>query len=196
MNYKLKVIIGSTRPGRKGPIVARWFLDILKLHNDFEVELLDLKEVNLPLLDEAQHPRLQKYANVHTKKWSKTIDEADAFVVITPEYNFGYPATLKNALDYLSLEWQEKPMGFVSYGGVSAGTRAVQDLKLPVTALGMMPIPQAVNIPFFNQFINGEGVFEGNELLEKSANAMLNKLKDWAGALKGMREKDLINQKK
>lgn len=188
MKYQLKIIIGSTRPTRKGPIVADWFLKIAKQHPDFEVELLDLKEIDLPLMDEPNHPRLQKYTKAHTKKWSKTIDSADAFVIVTPEYNFGYPATLKNALDYLSVEWSDKPMGFVSYGGISGGTRAVQELKLPVTALGMMPIPQAVNIPFFTQFINDNDVFEANETLEKSANVMLTKLQNWAKALKNMRE--------
>lgn len=188
MKYQLKIIIGSTRPTRKGPIVADWFLKIAKQHPDFEVELLDLKEIDLPLMDEPNHPRVQKYTNAHTKKWSKTIDSADAFVIVTPEYNFGYPATLKNALDYLSVEWSDKPMGFVSYGGISGGTRAVQELKLPVTALGMMPIPQAVNIPFFTQFINDNDVFEANETLEKSANVMLAKLQEWAKALKNMRE--------
>lgn len=188
MKYQLKIIIGSTRPTRKGPIVADWFLKIAKQHPDFEVELLDLKEIDLPLMDEPNHPRVQKYINAHTKKWSKTIDSADAFVIVTPEYNFGYPATLKNALDYLSVEWSDKPMGFVSYGGISGGTRAVQELKLPVTALGMMPIPQAVNIPFFTQFINDNDVFEANETLEKSANVMLTKLQNWAKALKNMRE--------
>lgn len=188
MKYQLKIIIGSTRPTRKGPIVADWFLKIAKQHPDFELELLDLKEIDLPLMDEPNHPRVQKYTKAHTKKWSKTIDSADAFVIVTPEYNFGYPATLKNALDYLSVEWSDKPMGFVSYGGISGGTRAVQELKLPVTALGMMPIPQAVNIPFFAQFINDNDVFEANETLEKSANVMLAKLQEWAKALKNMRE--------
>ena len=188
MQYQLKIIIGSTRPGRKGPLIADWFLNIAKQHSGFKVELLDLKEINLPFMDEAEHPRFQKYANEHTKRWSKTIAAADAFVMVTPEYNFGYPATLKNALDYLSLEWAEKPMGFVSYGGISAGTRAVQELKSPVTTLGMMPLPQAVNIPFFTQFINKEGVFEPNEILEGAANILLNKLYDWAKALKRMRE--------
>lgn len=189
MKLKLKIIIGSTRPSRKGPVIANWFTEIARQDTNFEVEVLDLKAINLPLFDEAEHPRLQRYQHEHTKKWSKVIAEADAFVMVTPEYNFGYPATLKNAMDFLSVEWEEKPVGFVSYGGVSAGTRAVQDLKLPVTTLGMMPIPQAVNIPFFTQFINDEGLFVGNEALEKSAVGMLNKLKSWADALKGMREK-------
>lgn len=134
------------------------------------------------------HPRMKNYKNEHTIKWSKTIDSADAFVVVIPEYNFSFPAALKNALDYLFVEWSEKPMAFVSYGGISAGTRSVQDIKGPVTTFGMMPIPQAVNIPFFSQLINSEGVFEGNEKLEKSAEGMLAKLAKWAGALKAMRE--------
>lgn len=188
MKYKLKVIIGSTRPTRKGPIVADWFLKIAKQHSDFDVELLDLKEIDLPLMDEPNHPRLREYTKEHTKKWSKTIDEADAYVFVTPEYNYGRPATIKNAMDYLFEEWQEKPVGFVSYGGVSGGTRAVQELKLTITTLGMMPLPQAVNVPFFTQFINENDVFEANEPLIKSANGMLDKLQNWTKALKGMRE--------
>src|SRR5699024_4946479 len=152
MLMKLKVIIGSTRPGRKGPLMADWFAEFAKTHSNFQVEVLDLKEIALPFLDETEHPMVQQYKNVHTKNWSRTIDEADAFVVVTPEYNFGYPAALKNAFDYLHKEWAKKPMGFVSYGGISAGTRSVQALKLPVTTLSMMPLTQAVNIPFFSEF--------------------------------------------
>ena len=189
MKYQLKVIIASTRQGRKGPLIAHWFLDILKQHSDFKIEVLDLKEVNLPFLDEPEHPRLQNYKHEHTKKWSKIIDSADAFIFITPEYNFGYPATLKNALDFLFKEWQEKPVGFVSYGGVSGGTRAVQSIKHTVTTLGMVPVMQAVNIPFFTQFINKDGVFEGNDNLGKSAGSMLKQLLRWTKALKEMREK-------
>ena len=188
MKYKLKVITGSTRPARKGHLVAEWFLKIAKEHSDFEIELLDLKEINLPLMDEPNHPSMRQYTKEHTKKWSITIDEADAYVFVTPEYNYCAPATLKNAMDYLFQEWQEKPVGFVSYGGLSGGTRAVQDLKTPITTLGMMPLPQAVNIPFFTNYINEDNVFEAKESLEKSANVMLNKLMDWAKALKAMRE--------
>lgn len=188
MKYKLKVIVGSTRPGRKGPAIADWFLEVAKQHAAFDVELLDLKEINLPFMDEEAHPRAQRYANEHTKNWSEKIDSADAYVVVTPEYNYSYPAALKNALDYLAVEWNEKPMGFVSYGGLSGGTRAVQDLKGPVTTLGMMPLTEAVNIPFFGKHINDNGVFEDYESVNKSADVMLHKLKRWAKALKNMRE--------
>jgi len=191
MKYQLKIIVGSTRPGRKGITVANWFNELAKERQEFEVEILDLKEINLPFFDEENHPRLQQYANEHTKSWSNKIAHADAFVVVTPEYNFSYPATLKNALDFLAIEWAEKPLAFVSYGGLSGGTRAVQELKSTVTTLGMMPLPQAVNIPFFTQHINTEGDFVGTESLEKSANVMLSNLLRWTEALKGMRDKTI-----
>ncbi|HET7360372.1 MAG TPA: NAD(P)H-dependent oxidoreductase [Salinimicrobium sp.] len=184
--YNLKVIIASTRPGRKGPLVADWFLNILKEHREFGVEVLDLKEIGLPFLDEPNHPRLKQYTKEHTKKWSKTIDSGDAFVVVTPEYNYGFPATIKNALDFLYQEWRYKPMAFVSYGGLSGGIRAVQMLKQVVTTLNMVPVTQAVNIPFFSNHIK-EGKFEGNEMLEKSANTMIDELLRWTKAMKTMR---------
>ncbi len=99
--YNLKIIVASTRPGRKGPALAIWIFDVAKKHTEFSVELLDLAEINLPFLDEPNHPRLQKYTKEHTKKWSATIAAADAFIFVTPEYNYGYPASLKNALDFL-----------------------------------------------------------------------------------------------
>jgi|SRR5690625_246078 len=184
----LKIIIASTRPGRKGIIVGNWFVDFAKENSDFDIEVLDLKKINLPFMDEEEHPKLGNYKNEHTLKWSKKIDEADAFIVVTPEYNYGMPASLKNALDYLNKEWYAKPMGFVSYGGISAGTRSVQHIKLPVTTLGMMPLPEAVNIPFVAEFIK-DGKFHPNEITEKAAKTLLSKVKDWAVALKTLREK-------
>ena len=109
-------------------------------HGGFELEVADLAEVTLPLLDEPNHPRLRQYTREHTHAWSATVDVADAVVLVTSEYNYGYPAALKNAIDYLHHEWRYKPVGFVSYGGVAAGTRAVQQLKQVVTALRMMPV--------------------------------------------------------
>ena len=187
MKYKLKVIVGSTRPGRKGIAVANWFMNVAQEHPEFEVELLDLKEINLPMMDEAEHPRLQKYTHEHTRQWSRLIDEADAFVLVTPEYNYSFPAALKNALDYLYNEWQEKPVAFVSYGGLSGGMRAVQALKLPLTTLGMMPLAQAVNIPFFSKQISEEGIFEANESQGRSAKGMLSTLHRWTKGLAAMR---------
>lgn len=187
MKYHLKIIIGSTRPSRQGHLVAEWFAGIAEKHPAYAIEILDLKEINLPLMDEPNHPKLGNYTHEHTKKWSKTINEADAFVFVTPEYNYSFPATIKNALDYLFSEWHGKPAAFVSYGGASGGMRAVQGLKLPMTTLGMMPLMQAVNIHYFSKYIEN-GSFNGNELLENSVHAMLETLRKWTAGFKNMRE--------
>lgn len=187
--YQLKVIIASTRPGRKGPAIAEWFCEIAAQRKDFSVEVIDLAAVNLPIFDEPHHPRFRNYEHRHTKDWSAMVEPADAYVFVTPEYNYSFPASLKNALDYLYNEWNYKPAGFVSYGGVAAGTRAVQMLKQVVTAQKMMPVPESVNIPFFTRFINEDGYFTGDPGLNKSAEDMLDELAKWAGPLKAMRAK-------
>ena len=183
---KLQVVLASTREGRVGPIVGEWFMSRARAHAGFEVELVDLKAVNLPLFDEPKHPRFRDYQHEHTKRWSAIADAADAYVFVTPEYNYGLAPALANALDYLSLEWAYKPVAFVSYGGVSAGTRAVQMTKLIVTALKMMPIPEAVSIPFFTQHVK-DGVFVGTQPLEQSATTMLDELARWSSALAVLR---------
>jgi NAD(P)H-dependent FMN reductase len=111
---KLHVILASTRPGRAGEPIAEWFVARAKAHGAFEVELVDLAEVDLPFMDEPNHPRLRRYTHEHTKAWSARVDAADAFVFVTPEYNYGFTAPLKNAIDFLHFEWQHKPVGFVS----------------------------------------------------------------------------------
>jgi len=173
---RLHVILASTRPGRAGEPIADWFTDRARAHGAFDVELVDLAEVALPFLDEPAHPRLRRYEHDHTKAWSQRIDAADALVFVSPEYNYGYPATLKNAIDYLHFEWQHKPVGFVSYGGVAAGTRAVQQLKQVVTTLKMLPLFESVSIPFHTQFIDEEGRVQANETMENAAAAMLDEL--------------------
>jgi NAD(P)H-dependent FMN reductase len=173
---KLHVILASTRPGRAGEPIADWFVERAIAHGAFDVELVDLAEVALPFMDEPNHPRLRRYTHEHTRAWSARVDGADAFVFVTPEYNYGLTAPLKNAIDYLHFEWQHKPVGFVSYGGVAAGTRAVQMLKQVVTALKMVPLFEAVNIPFHTQFIDEEGVLAANETMVKAAGAMLDEL--------------------
>ena len=173
---KLHVILASTRPGRAGEPIADWFVERAVAHGAFAVELVDLADVALPFFDEANHPRLRRYEHDHTKAWSARIDAADAFVFVTPEYNYGYPAPLKNAIDFLHFEWQHKPVGFVSYGGVAAGTRAVQQLKQVVTTLKMLPLFEAVSIPFHTQFIDEEGAVQANEVMEQAADAMLDEL--------------------
>jgi NAD(P)H-dependent FMN reductase len=184
---RLLIIIGSTRPGRVGLPVGEWFLDRAREHGGFEVELVDLAVLQLPLLDEPAHPRLQQYTQAHTHAWSETVAAADAVVLVCAEYNYGYTAALKNALDYLHHEWRYKPVGFVSYGGVAAGTRAVQQLKQVVGALQLFAVTGAVNIPFVQQFLGEDGVVNANDVMTDAADAMLDELLRVQDALKPLR---------
>jgi NAD(P)H-dependent FMN reductase len=161
-----------------------------KKHPEFNAELIDLKEVDLPVFDEPKHPRFGEYEHEHTKRWSALIAPADAFIVVTPEYNYSAPPSLINALTYLVKEWKYKPMAFVSYGGLSGGTRSVQSLKPLITTFAMMPLPDAVNIPNFAQHINEEGKFVPNEAVQKSADTVFSELLKWTKALKTMREEE------
>ncbi len=172
----LQVVIASTRPGRIGPAFARWFVARAEQHGEFEIEVVDLAEVALPFMDEPHHPRLARYQHQHTKDWSATVSRADAFVFVTPEYNYGYNAVLKNALDYLHNEWADKALGFVSYGGVAAGTRSVQQLKQVVSALRMVSVVEAVNVPFAAQFLDDAREVRPNDVMNSSADAMLTEL--------------------
>ena len=183
---KLMIIIGSTRPGRAALPISRWFFDWAQAHGEFDVTLVDLAKLDLPLVDEPDLPGLRQYSQQHTREWSAIVEQADAVVIVTPEYNFGYPAAVKNALDYLHHEWRYKPVGFVSYGGVAAGTRAVQQLKQVVTTLRMLPVFESVNIPWHPQFLT-DGTFRPNEPLEQAADAMLAELVRTEKALRSLR---------
>jgi len=185
--YKLKVISSTTRSVRKGPIIANWITQKAALHDSFDVEMLDLGEIDLPMMDEPNHPRLGKYKHEHTKQWSAKIDEADAFIFVTAEYNHTYPASLQNALQYLSKEWNYKAAGIVSYGGVSAGTRAYIDLKRDLLTFKMAPLLEAVNIPFFPQFLNDDELIP-NEEMENAASVMLDELARWSAGMKVIKE--------
>ena len=187
-NPVLQIIIASTRPGRVGPSVASWIHERAVAHGGFDVELVDLAEVNLPMFDEPKHPRFRQYAHQHTKDWSATIERADAFIFVVPEYNYGFNAAIKNAIDYLNAEWQHKPVGFVSYGGVAAGTRAVQMLKQVITTLKMVPMFDAVNIPFVQQFLDEERRLQPNDIMEGAATAMLDELVRWTASLRALRD--------
>ena len=190
--YKLKIISSTVRPGRKGPVIAEWIAEKARQFGSFEVEVIDLGEVNLPLMAEANHPRMQKYELEHTKKWSAKIDEADAFIFVTAEYNYNYPAALRNALEYLSFEWNYKAAGIVSYGGVSAGTRAANQLKGDLPTFKIVPVPEAVHIPFYSQFINESNELAGNEIMDQSADALLKELARWTKGLKVVKEDTLV----
>ncbi|TDE14598.1 NADPH-dependent FMN reductase [Dyadobacter psychrotolerans] len=186
--YKLKVISSTVRPGRKGPVVAAWILEVARAHGNFEVELLDLGEINLPMMNEAKHPSMKQYEHAHTKDWSAKIDEADAFIFVTAEYDYNYPAPLRNALEYLVHEWGYKPAGIVSYGGVSAGTRAANSLKADLASFKTVALPEAVNFPFFTESINEQGELVANEISKAASKKMLDELLKWTKGLKAMRE--------
>lgn len=185
---RLAVIIASTRPGRVGLSVGSWFREHAVADGAFDVHLIDLAEVGLPLFDEPKHPRLGDYAHEHTKRWSAMVDAADSFVFVMPEYNHGFNAALKNAIDFLFREWQHKPVGFVSYGGVAAGTRAVQMLKPVLVALKLVPLPEAVAIPEVRKKLNEHGAFQADEALAGAASRMLEELSRWTGALQPIRQ--------
>lgn len=183
----LMIVIASTRPGRVGAPVARWFEQRARAHGAFELDVADLLELNLPFMDEPKHPRLREYTHQHTIEWSARVDAADAFAFVMPEYNHGFNAPLKNAIDYLNQEWRYKPAGFVSYGGVSAGTRAVQMLKQVLTTLNMLTLFEAVSIPFVARFIGEDGEVHANDTMEQAADATLEELARVSRALAPLR---------
>jgi NAD(P)H-dependent FMN reductase len=183
---KLHVIVGSVRVKRAGLPVAQWFFELAREHGKFDVHFVDLREVNLPLFDEPNHPRFQRYEFEHTKAWSRLVAEADAFVFVTPEYNFGTPPALNNALNYLYVEWNYKPAAFVSYGGISGGTRSVQMTRQILSALKMVGITDAVHLPFIARAIVDD-TFKATPENDKAARAMLDELFKWAELLRPLR---------
>jgi NAD(P)H-dependent FMN reductase len=185
---KLNVITVSTRPTRVGPAVSKWFAEFAAstAGDKFEVELVDLAAFDLPVFDEPKHPRFGEYEHEHTRAWSRSVAAADAFVFVTPEYNYGPPPSFLNAVTYLSKEWQYKPAAFVSYGGVGAGLRGAQIEKLVLTTMKVVPLFEAVPIPFVAQHLE-DGVFKAKEIHVESAKLLLPELAKWAAALKPMR---------
>ncbi len=183
---RLAIIVGSTRPGRQGIAIAEWFREAAEKHGSFDIDFIDMAEVDLPFLDEPNHPRLKRYEHGHTKAWSARIEAADAFVFVTPEYDYSMSPVILNALQYLATEWHYKPAGIVSYGGVSAGLRSAQMTKSALTALKIFPIAEGVSIPFFTQFID-DGVVQPNEVMTDSAVVVLDELAKVEGALRPLR---------
>lgn len=184
---RLGLVIASTRPGRVGLPVAEWFASIAREHGAFEIEVLDLAEIALPFMDEPNHPRLHRYTQPHTFAWSAQVEACDAFVFVMPEYNYGINAPLKNAIDYLNQEWHYKPVGFVSYGAVAAGTRAAQMVRQIVTAVRMVPVVETVSIPFVASLIDEDDRLQPNDVMTSAAQAMLDELGRMEGALKTLR---------
>jgi NAD(P)H-dependent FMN reductase len=184
---KIGIIIGSTRPGRKGEAVAKWVYEVAQKRSDAEFELVDIKDFNLPLLDEPVPPSRGQYSKEHTKVWAAKVDSFDAFVFVTPEYNHGTSAALKNAIDFLFKEWNNKAAGFVSYGGAS-GVRAVESLRLVMGELLVADVRAQVALSLFTDFENFS-IFKPAPQQEQSVNVMLDQVIAWGGALKSMRER-------
>jgi NAD(P)H-dependent FMN reductase len=186
MKPVLLVIIASTRPGRLGLPIANWAISEIEKHGDFEVDVADLALMNLPMLDEPQQAYHRNYTKPHSIDWSKRVDAADAILIVTPEYNYGMPGSLKNAIDFLFHEWAYKPVAFISYGGMSGGMRSVMMAKQVVTTLKMVPLPEAVNIHMVPKYIH-DGQFVPEEAQENALKKVLGELTRWAAALRTMR---------
>src|SRR5438045_6500625 len=182
---KIAIIIGSTRPNRNGEAVAKWVYQVAKKRSDAEFELVDIKDFNLPLLDEPMPPIMGQYSKPHTKAWAAKIGSFDAYVFVTPEYNHGISGALKNAIDFLYKEWNNKAAGFVGYGS-AGGTRAVESLRLVMGELQVADVRAQVALSLFTDFENFS-VFKPAPQQEAAVNAMLDQVIAWGGALKTLR---------
>jgi NAD(P)H-dependent FMN reductase len=185
------IILGSTRPGRRGDQVANWVFEQASKRDDAHFDLLDLADFNLPHLDEAMPPSMGQYANDHTKAWSEAISGYDGFVLVTPEYNRSPSGALKNALDFLYKEWNNKAVGFVSYGAQASGLRAVEHLRQIVGELQMADVRAAVGVSLINDF-EGFTTLKPLPHHEPTLATMLDQLVSWSGALKTVRTNALV----
>jgi NAD(P)H-dependent FMN reductase len=190
----IKIIVGSTRPGRFGIQVGSWLKSVgdeiaAAAGGQVKFEVVDLAEINLPMYDEPIPASMRKYQNEHTKKWSAIVEEADGFVMVTPEYNNSFNAALKNALDYVYQEWNFKPVTFASYGSGAGGSRAVAHLRDVVGEMKMFDLRESVLISNYWNGLGQDGAYQFSEEQKKGAAAMLQQLAYWAGAMKPAREK-------
>jgi NAD(P)H-dependent FMN reductase len=182
---KVGIIVGSTRPGRKAAAVAEWVHNLLKSRNDAEFEIVDIEDYKLPLLDEPMPPIMHQYGKAHTKSWSDKIASLDAYVFVTPEYNHATSAALKNAIDFLYHEWNNKAAGFVGYGG-AGGVRAVENLRLVMGEIKIADVRAQVALSMWTDFENFT-TFKPHEQHDKAVHLMADEVIAWGGALKGLR---------
>ena len=185
---KIQIILGSTRQGRIGEKVAVWVHQLAMARNDATFELIDLRDWPLPFFNDPKPPFEGEYSFEYTKKWSAKISEGDGYVIITPEYNHGYPAVLKNALDHLYYEWEKKSIVFISYGGLAAGARAVEQLRLVTTELGLVQVHSAIHIPRVRSAFGPDGK-PLDETLAERTNQLLSDTVALADVLKPFRNK-------
>jgi NAD(P)H-dependent FMN reductase len=183
---KIAIVVGSTRPGRNGEAVARWVHDLASKRTDALFELVDIATYDLPLLDEPVPPSMGQYGNAHTQRWAAKVAEFDGYVFVTPEYNHAPSGALKNALDYLFAEWNNKAAGFVGYGSVG-GTRAVEQLRLIAAELQMATVRTQLALSLFTDFEN-LSTFRPADQHEMALTTMLDQLISWSQAMKSVRE--------
>lgn len=183
---KLAIIIGSTRPGRVGEGVARWVHEVAQRRDDAEFELVDIEDFELPLLDEPIPPAMGKYSKPHTKRWAAKIASFDGFVFVTPEYNHGISGALKNAIDFLYAEWNDKVAGFVGYGS-AGGTRAVEQLRLVMAEVQVATVRNQVMLSLREDF-EDYSRFKPRSFHEQTLGQVLDQVVAWSGALRGVRE--------
>lgn len=182
---KIAIIIGSTRPGRQGPTIAKWIHEIAKKRSDMEFELVDIADYHLPLFDETESPFMGKHTKDHTKAWAKKIDSFDGYIFVTPEYNKATSGALKNAIDYLFYEWNNKACGFVGYG-IAGGTAAVENLRQMMGELMVADVRTQVRISLFTDFTD-KGEFKPADFQAGTVNAMLDQVLSWSNALSVVR---------
>jgi NAD(P)H-dependent FMN reductase len=181
----IAVIVGSTRPGRKADVVGRWVLELAKLRNDANYELVDIEDFHLPLLDEPVPPSMNQYTKPHTQAWAEKIAAFDGFVFVTPEYNHGTSGALKNAIDFLYKEWNNKAAGFVGYGS-AGGVRAVEHLRLVMGELQVADVRAQVMLSLYTDFENFT-TFKPAASHDKAVGTMLDQVVAWSGALQVLR---------
>lgn len=182
---KIAVITGSTRPGRNGAAVAQWVYKIAKERSDAEFELVDIADYNFPVLDEPVPAAYGQYSKSHTQAWAKKIETFDGFVFVTPEYNHSTSGALKNAIDYIYGEWNNKSAGFVSYGSLN-GVRAVEQLRPIMAELQIADVRAQVAFSLFTDFENFSE-FKPHSRHIDEVGTMLDQVIAWAGALKPLR---------
>ncbi|HPD99130.1 NAD(P)H-dependent oxidoreductase [Candidatus Saccharibacteria bacterium] len=182
----IQVIVGSTRPGRVGRNVADWFMSQAQIPAGSTVEIIDLADINLPMLDEPKSAMMDQYSKDHTKSWSQIISKADGYVWVTPEYNHGTSAVLKNAIDYLYKEWAYKPVAFVGYGGMGA-TRAIEHLVNIASELRMFPLKSRYHVLDVWAAFNNDGSIKP-ELVRGDASSLLSEVTKVSDATKSLRQ--------
>lgn len=190
MSTKIGIIVGSTRPGRNATAVAKWVFEHAKQRKDAQFEIVDIQDFNLPLLDEPMPPSLGKYSKPHTLAWAGKIASFDGFVFVTPEYNHGITGALKNAIDFLYAEWNNKAAGFVSYGS-AGGARAVESMRLVMAEVQVATVRAQVMLSLFTDFENFS-VFKPAAMHVNTLNTMLDQLVAWSGAMKALRQEKAV----